>query len=135
MRQLLAKPAHRLSSSAWQGLAVTGLLGLLFTSMAWTLWLGQESPQPAWMIVKTVPLLLPLRGLLHGRRRTAQWASFLPLPYLLGSILTVYGYLVPPYFTPGPDFLGGLLQGAFSLLLMAGCMYYAYSTASTAEEH
>ncbi|MFA9460767.1 DUF2069 domain-containing protein [Thiohalorhabdus sp. Cl-TMA] len=129
MRKLLAKPAHSLSAETWQWLAVAGLLGLIANSMAWALWWSPHGPYPAWMTIKTLPLLLPLRGLLHGRRRTAQWASFLPFPYLLGSILTVYGFLVPPYFTVTADFAGGVLQGVLSLLLMTGCMYYAYSTA------
>ena len=114
----------------WQWLAVTGLLGLIATSMVWALWWSPGGPYPGWMTIKVLPLLLPLRGLLHGRRRTAQWASFLPLPYLIGSILAVYGFLVPPYYTATtPDFTGGLLQGVFGLLLMTGAMYYAYSTA------
>ncbi|MFP4560466.1 MAG: DUF2069 domain-containing protein [Thiohalorhabdus sp.] len=129
MRKLLAKPATWLSPPLWQATAVTGLLGLLFTSMAWALWWSPGSPYPIWMTIKSVPLLLPLRGLLHGRRRTAQWASFLPLPYLLGSILAVYGFLVPPHFTSAPDFVGAVLQGVFGILLMTGSMYYAYTTA------
>ena len=129
MRRFLAKPAHRLAPPTWQWIAVTGLLGLLLNSMAWALWWSPGGPYPVWMAFKSLPLLLPLRGLLYGRRRTAQWASFLPFPYLLGGILAVYGYLVPPYYTSGADFTGGLLQGLFSLLLMTGSMYYAYSTA------
>lgn len=129
MRKLLAQPGGLLSAVAWNRTAVAGLLGLLFNSLAWPLWYSPGGPYPEWMILKAVPLLLPLRGLLHGRRRTHQWASFLALPYVMGSIGAIYGFLVPPRFTGALDFAGAMVQLVFSLGLLAGCMYYAFATA------
>lgn len=38
-------------------------------------------------MLKTLPLLLPLRGVLAGRRRTYQWASMFILAYVAeGSV-------------------------------------------------
>ncbi|MBU3693341.1 MAG: DUF2069 domain-containing protein [Rhodocyclaceae bacterium] len=34
------------------------------------------------LVLKGLPLLLPLLGLLHGRLKSIQWASLLTLPYL-----------------------------------------------------
>ena len=129
MRKLLARPMAFLSPAAWNGLAVTGYLGLLANSLAWPLWYSPGGPYPEWMLMKVLPLLLPLRGLLHGRRRTHQWASFLTLPYIMGSIAAIYGYLASPRFTTGMDLLGGVLQLALAGVMLAGCMYYAYATA------
>ena len=133
MRKLLARPAPLLSPAAWNGLALAGLLGLLANSLAWPLWYSPGGPYPEWMLLKVLPLLLPLRGLLHGRRRTHQWASFLSLPYVMGSIAAVYGFLVPPRFTTGVDMLGGLVQLVFATAMLLGCMYYAYATAGEPE--
>jgi len=125
MRAFFARPAFWLSAAAWQFTAVVGLLGLIAIAMLWAL-VWQAEPNPAWMMVKVIPLLFPLRGLLHGRRRTAQWASFLPMPYLMGSIVAVYGFLAPPQFSTAVDFWAGLAQGGFAVAMTAGCMYYAY---------
>ena len=130
MRKLLARPAPLLSPQAWNGLAVAGLLGLLANSMAWPLWYSPGGPYPGWMLIMTLPLLLPLRGLLHGRRRTHQWTSFLALLYLMGPILTLYGYLRSAPYATGLDAIGGLVELLFATLLMLGCMYYAYTTAA-----
>jgi len=132
MRKLLARPTSLLSAANWNRLAIGGHLGLLANSLAWPLWYSPGGPYPAWMMLKALPLLLPLRGLLHGRRRTHQWASFLTLPYIMGSVATAYGFLVPPQFANGVDALGGLVQLVFALSMMLGCMYYAYATAGTA---
>jgi len=131
MRKQLARPANYLSPVGWNGMAVAGHLGLLANSLAWPLWYSPGGPYPEWMLLKTLPLLLPLRGLLHGRRRTHQWTSFLALPYIMGSIAAIYGYLVPPHYTSAIDALGGLIQLVPASALMVGCMYYAYATAGT----
>jgi uncharacterized membrane protein len=131
MRKALARPAPLLSPGGWNLMALGGLLGLLGNSMAWPLGYSPGGPYPEWMLMKTLPLLLPLRGLLHGRRRTHQWASFLALPYIMGSIAAFYGFLVPPRFTAGMDTVGAAVQLVFALPMMAGCMYYAYSMAAT----
>ena len=133
MKKLLARPAPMLSPGGWNLLALVGLLGLLANAMAWPLWYSPGGPYPEWMLLKTLPLLLPLRGLLHGRRRTHQWASFLTLPYIMGSIGAFYGALVPPRFSTPTDALGAGVQLAFALPMLVGCMYYAYTTAGSAE--
>lgn len=129
MRKLLARPASLLTSAAWNGLAVTGYLGLLANSLAWPLWYSPGNPYPEWMLLKVLPLLLPLRGLLRGRRRTHQWASFLTLPYIMGSIAAIYGFLASSQFTTGLDLVGGVVQLVLAGTMMVGCMYYAYATA------
>lgn len=126
MRAFFARPSYWLAAGHWQVIAVTGLLGLLAVSMLWALSWSPGAPHPVWMMLKVIPLLFPLRGLLHGRRRTAQWASFLALPYLMGGIVAIYGFLAAPYFSTAADFWAGLLQGVLALAMTAGCMYYAY---------
>lgn len=132
MRSLLLRPVHRAGASAWQGLALFGLMGLLAHSMAWTLGYSPGAPYPGWMVGMTLPLLAPLRGLLHGRRYTAQWTALLALPYLMGAMVGIYGYLAPPRFTAAPDAVAAVLQGVFATALLIGCAYFAAATAPSA---
>lgn len=64
------------------GIAVASLLGLIGLCVAWELWLAPLRPGGSWIVLKAVPLLAPLRGVLHGRTYTMQWASLLVLLYL-----------------------------------------------------
>jgi uncharacterized membrane protein len=66
--------------------ACASLLALVFLCLAWELWLAPLRPGGSWMALKAVPLLLPLLGILHGRRYTYQWASMLILAYLVEGV-------------------------------------------------
>lgn len=61
--------------------ASTSLLGLVALCVAWELWLAPLRPQGSWLVLKVVPLLLALRGVLHQQRYTYQWSSMLILAY------------------------------------------------------
>lgn len=57
------------------------LVALVFLGLAWELWLAPLRPGGSWLVLKVLPLLLPLFGILHGRRYTFQWASLLVWAY------------------------------------------------------
>ena len=57
------------------------LIGLIFLCLAWELFLAPLRPGGSWLVLKTLPLLIPLRGILNGRRYTFQWASMFILIY------------------------------------------------------
>jgi len=63
--------------------AVGSLLALIALSLAWEIWLAPLRPGGSWLMLKALPLLLPLRGILAGKRRTYQWASMFILAYLV----------------------------------------------------
>ncbi len=71
-----------MSSRRLQSAAIASLLGLIALWLAWELWLAPLRPGGSWLVRKVLPLLAPLRGLLHGRRRTYQWTPFFALAYL-----------------------------------------------------
>jgi uncharacterized membrane protein len=79
-----------MSRSAWQAGAVGSLLALIALALAWELWLAPARPGGSWLVLKAVPLLAPLFGLLHGRRRTFQWTSFLALAYLAEGVVRAW---------------------------------------------
>lgn len=68
-------------------MAVLTLLGLIVLSLLWERWLAPIRPGGSWLMLKAVPLLLPLRGLLHGKRYTYQWSSLLILAYLTEGLV------------------------------------------------
>ena len=75
-----------------QAMALTGHLGLLTLLTTWYAWLAPMPRLPVALVllVLVAPLLLPLRGLLHGRPYTHAWASYLALFYLAQGIVEAF---------------------------------------------
>lgn len=67
--------------------ACISLIALIFLCLAWELRLAPIQPGGSWLILKCLPLLAPLFGILNGRRYTYQWASMLILLYLTEGIV------------------------------------------------
>ena len=63
---------------------------LIFVCLAWELWLAPIRPGGSWLVLKTLPLLLPLMGILNGRRYTYQWASMLILAYFTEGVVRAW---------------------------------------------
>jgi len=61
--------------------AGSSLIALIMVCLAWEGWLAPIKPEGSMLILKAVPLLLPLFGILKGRRYTYQWASMFILIY------------------------------------------------------
>jgi uncharacterized membrane protein len=66
--------------------AGSSLIALIALCVTWELWLAPLRPDGSWLVLKTVPLLLPLFGILHGRRYTYQWSCLLIQLYLLEGL-------------------------------------------------
>lgn len=67
--------------------ASISLIGLIVVCLLWEGVIAPLKPEGSWLILKALPLLLPLRGILRGRIYTYQWASMLSLLYVLeGSV-------------------------------------------------
>ena len=61
--------------------ASVSLVMLIGLCVAWELFLAPLRPGGSWVVLKALPLLAPLFGILHGRRYTYQWSSMLVLLY------------------------------------------------------
>ena len=61
--------------------ASLSLIALIILSLAWEGVLAPIKPEGSKLILKALPLLLPLFGILNGRRYTYQWASMFILIY------------------------------------------------------
>ena len=66
------------------------LTGLIFLCLAWELWLAPLRPGGSWLALKSLPLLLPLFGVLRGRRYSYQWSSMLILAYFTEGVVRAY---------------------------------------------
>lgn len=67
--------------------ACSSLITLILLCLAWELRLAPIHPGGSWLVLKCLPLLAPLFGILHGRRYTYQWASMLILLYFAEGVV------------------------------------------------
>ncbi|MHB1182052.1 MAG: DUF2069 domain-containing protein [Sulfuricella sp.] len=67
--------------------SIISLIALIFLCVAWELWLAPLRPGGSSLVFKVLPLLLPLPGILRGKRYTYQWASMLILLYLTEGVV------------------------------------------------
>ena len=67
--------------------AAAALIALIVLSVAWEWWLAPLRPGGTALVLKAVPLLLALPGVLRQRLYTLQWASMLILLYLMEGIV------------------------------------------------
>jgi uncharacterized membrane protein len=70
--------------------AVASLTALIALCVAWELWLAPLRPGGSWIVLKALPLLTPLRGILNARIRTYQWSSMLALFYFVEGVVRGY---------------------------------------------
>jgi len=61
--------------------SIVSLIALIFLSVAWEGWLAPLRPGGSMLVLKVLPLLAPLFGILRGKIYTYQWASMLILAY------------------------------------------------------
>jgi uncharacterized membrane protein len=67
--------------------AVGALLALIALGIAWEWALAPLRPGGSWLVLKIVPLLLPLRGIWKRDLYTMQWSSMLILLYLAEGVV------------------------------------------------
>jgi uncharacterized membrane protein len=80
----VSTPARRRGAAL--GAAAT-LIALIVLSFAWEWWLAPLRPGGTALVLKAVPLLLALPGVLRQRLYTLQWASMLILLYFAEGIV------------------------------------------------
>ncbi len=79
------------------------LIALIFLCLSWELWLAPLRPQGSWLVLKTLPLLAPLFGILHGRRKAYQWLSLLVWFYVMEGILRLSVQTGPAQYLAGAE--------------------------------
>ena len=108
----------------WKNLALIGYFGTFALIVAWYGWLSPPTrlaPIYALLALGT-PLLLPLRGLLHGRPYTYAWSLFLALGYAMHALIEAVS-------TPSDRILAAL-ELLLVLLWFVGAVGYVRSVST-----
>lgn len=92
--------------------AVTALLALIVLCLAWELWLAPTGRRT--LVIKVLPLLVPLAGLLKHRLYTYRWVSLLVWLYCAEG-------LVRATSEPAPGSTLAMIEVALCLVLFAAC--------------
>jgi uncharacterized membrane protein len=97
--------------------SLIGLFGLIFLIMSWNVWISPptEVPRSLVLLLQLPLLLLPMRGMLHGRPYTFAWATFVALLYFVIGVDNAA--------MAGRGIYGGL-EILFSTLMFMGAMIY-----------
>jgi uncharacterized membrane protein len=74
------------TASRYQLAACVSLITLIFLCLAWEGWLAPLRPGGSWLTLKAAFLLLPLFGILRGKRYTYKWLSLFIQFYLLEGL-------------------------------------------------
>ena len=102
------RAARRVAAASW--------LALIALAVLWEWLLAPLRPGGSWLVLKAVPLLLPLRGVLRGDLKVMQWALLLVLPYVAeGSVRATDA---PPAGTMA------LIETAIGLAFFAAAIVY-----------
>lgn len=75
---------------ALQWFSCASLVALIGLCLAWELWLAPLRPGGSSLAFKALPLLLPLFGMLRGKRYTYQWAWILGLAYFTEGVVRAW---------------------------------------------
>lgn len=70
-------------------LACVSMIALILLLILWEMLLAPLRPGGSWMVLKVIPLLFPLRGILQRQNYTMQWSSMLILLYFTEGVVRV----------------------------------------------
>ena len=74
---------------------VVSLVALIALGIVWEWWLAPLRPGGSWMVLKVIPLLIPLRGVIKRDVYTLQWSSMMILIYFAEGIVRATSDRVP----------------------------------------
>ena len=104
----------------WLG-ASASLIALILLCLAWESVLAPLKPNGSLLILKTLPLLIPLFGILKGKRYTYQWASMFILLYFTEGCVRAWA-------DTGLSAKLAMIEVALTLLFFMCTIYYAKLT-------
>jgi len=85
---LAAVPSPAVAATRW--VAVGSLLALIALGLAWELWLAPLRPGGSWLVLKVLPLCIPLAGLLRRRMYTYRWLSLMVWIYFTEGVVRAW---------------------------------------------
>lgn len=109
-------------------IAATALVGLIVLCLVWELFLAPIRPGGSWLVLKVVPLLFPLRGVLKGNNYTFQWSSMLILLYFMEGVTRAWSD------PNGLSVYMALIEVALSLVFYICAMFYLWPSKKAAKQ-
>jgi uncharacterized membrane protein len=97
------------------------LIALVVLCALWETWLAPLRPGGSWMVLKVLPLMAAIFGVLKGRRYTYQWLSMLVLLYFTEGVVRA--------FDPGLVGVLALIEAVLASGLFVSVILYARATA------
>lgn len=70
--------------------AALALVALIALCLAWELHFAPLKPGGSWLVLKVIPLVLPLRSVLKGNLYTLQWTSMMILLYFAEGVMRAW---------------------------------------------
>lgn len=70
--------------------AIVSLIALILLALGWEGWLAPLRPGGSMLMLKAVPLLFPLFGILRGRVYTYQWSSMFILLFFIEGVMRAW---------------------------------------------
>jgi uncharacterized membrane protein len=70
--------------------AIVSLVFLILWLVAWEWFVAPLHPGGSWLIIKVVPLLIPLRGVIRRDIYTLQWTSMVILLYFIEGVVRAW---------------------------------------------
>ncbi|PKO51630.1 MAG: DUF2069 domain-containing protein [Betaproteobacteria bacterium HGW-Betaproteobacteria-20] len=101
--------------------ASVSLIALILLCLAWETVLAPLKPGGSMLMLKTVPLLIPLLGILHGKRYTYQWASLFILFYFTEGVVRAWSDV-------GLSAKLALIEVVLSVVFFTCAIFYAKQT-------
>lgn len=112
---------NRISTTWLQNISIASLIALIFLSVAWEGWLAPLKPGGSMLIFKVIPLLVPLFGILHGKRYTYQWSSLMILVYFTEGAVRAWS-------DHGLSQQLAMIEVALTVIFFLAAIYYARAT-------
>jgi uncharacterized membrane protein len=112
-------PAHNLhrlniaiTTTRW--VATGSVVALIALCLAWELWLAPLRPGGSWLVLKALPLCIPLAGILKNRMYTYRWVSLVIWLYFTEGVVRAWS-------DKGASAGLALVEVALCLILFVAC--------------
>ncbi|MBM3344513.1 MAG: DUF2069 domain-containing protein [Betaproteobacteria bacterium] len=79
-----------MSNNIWRAITSAALIALIVLCLAWELWLAPLRPGGSWLALKVLPLLIPLIGIVRGKRYTYRWITLLVVIYFVEGVVRAW---------------------------------------------
>ncbi|MEP7155069.1 MAG: DUF2069 domain-containing protein [Betaproteobacteria bacterium] len=103
--------------------AAASLIALIALCLTWEITLAPLRPGGSWLMLKVLPLLVPLRGILHSKRYTYQWSCMMILLYFTEGVVRAWS-------EPAPSATLALIEIALATIFFFSAVYYTRFTVS-----